>query len=86
VTANKENLMKKPYGAVILSQSRMLLLRDLVRLGIVAPPTVEQMADLIIQAASGAMKGLAVLGYSRAEGQVAASLIDIRNTLNELLH
>lgn len=64
----------------------ILLLGDLVRMGIVSPPTVEQMAHLIVKAFSGAMKGLEVLGYSRAEEQVTAARLAIRNTLNEQLH
>ena len=44
------------------------------------------MADLIIKGASGAMKGLELLGYSRAVGQVTAALLDIQNMLNKQFH
>src|SRR5271154_4724669 len=45
--------------------SQLLLYGDMVRLGIVMPPTVEEMATLIVKADSDAMRGLEILGWKR---------------------
>ena len=44
-----------------------------------------QMADLIVKANLGAMKGLGLFECPRKVGRVAAALVDIRGTLNEKL-
>jgi len=54
-------------------------------MGIVISPTAAQMADLIVKANSGAMKGLDLLRCPRKVGRVAAALVDIQSTLNEIL-
>jgi len=62
--------------------SRLLLLGDLVCAGVVAPPTDSEMANLIVEAGSGAVTGLEILGYERDAVQVAEALHDIRQALN----
>src|SRR2546423_11672516 len=62
--------------------SRLLLLGDLVCAGVVVPPTDSEMANLIVEAGSGAVKGLEILGYERDAVQVAGALHDIQQALN----
>ena len=61
--------------------SRLLLYGDMVRLGIVVSPTVEDMATLIMKADSGAMRGLEILGWKREMTSVEA-LEMLHGTLN----
>ena len=66
--------------------SRILLLGDLVRAGIVPRPTDNEMAALIRKSDSGAMKGLEVLGCKHGSvDEVADALQLIRHTLKEQL-
>ena len=68
--------------------SRVLLLGDLVRAGVVTSPTDSELATLLMKANSGAMRGLEVLGWKLEElsvQQVADELRSIRGTLNEQL-
>ena len=63
-------------------QSRLLLYGDMVRLGIVMPPTVEEMATLVVKADSGAMRGLEILGWKREITSVGEALEMLHRTLN----
>ena len=62
--------------------SRLLLLGDLVTQGIVVSPTDTEMADLIVKANRGAMKGLEILGCTRTADRLAEALCSISDTLN----
>jgi hypothetical protein len=65
--------------------SRVLLLGDLVRAGIVTTPTDNEMATLLLKAKSGATRGLKALGWGLEVQHVAEALRSIRGTLNEQL-
>ena len=65
--------------------SRVLLLSDLVRAGIVTTPTDNEMATLLLKAKSGALRGLKALGWELGVQHVADALHSIRGTLNEQL-
>ena len=43
--------------------SQILLYGDLIRMGVVVSPMENEMAELIVKANSGAMRGLEVLGW-----------------------
>jgi len=62
--------------------SQLLLYGDMVRLGIVVSPTVEEMARLIVKADSGAMRGLEILGWKREMTSVEEALEILHRTLN----
>jgi hypothetical protein len=65
--------------------SRILLLGDLVRAGIVTTPTDNEMATILPKAKSGAMRGLKAMGWELDLRHVADALHSIRGTLNEQL-
>lgn len=60
------------YSAGRLSQ--LLLYGDLSTLGIIVSPTASEMAKLIIQAKSGALDGLKILGYDCSVDVVEAAI------------
>jgi hypothetical protein len=62
--------------------SRLLLVGDLVRAGVVVPPTEVEMAKLVVDTNAGAYKGLKILGCER---DVVVALQHIRKLLNDQL-
>jgi len=67
--------------------SHVLLLGDLVSVGIVEPPTNEELADLSVKANNGAINGLQLLRFRchRDHAQVAGAIHGIRQCLNTKL-
>jgi len=65
--------------------SRILLLSDLVRAGILTSPIDQEMATLLLKSDSGSMRGLEVLGWEGSVDRITDGLDSIRHTLNEQL-
>src|SRR5947207_15506025 len=72
-------------GALMYSKDRLSqlwLYGDLLRLGIIVPPSGDEMAELVFQANSGALRGLKILGFERSEEEIREAMRFLRDTLN----